>query len=442
MSQGTTDLPPSWLALRLGDVVTYGSTEKAEPDDISPETWVLELEDVERDSSRILRRLSFAERQSKSTKNRFAPGDVLYGKLRPYLNKVVYADAPGVCTTEIVPIKPGPALVGRFLFHWLRHPEFLRYVTEVSHGVNMPRLGTDAGAKAPFVLAPLREQQRIADKLDTVLARVDACRDRLARVAPLLKRFRQSVLLSATSGHLTLDWRSQNGAPRSEVGSSIPTTWSTQSVATYAKNFNGARVPISEELRRDRKGSFLYYGASGPIDTIDGYTHDGSFLLVGEDGANLLSRSKPIAFLAHGKIWVNNHAHVLGCESEAALRYLGFVINAMDLAPFVTGSAQPKLTKKNLDQLPVPAPPLDETIEIVRRVETLFAFADRLEARLAQAQTAVDRLTPSLLAKAFRGELVPQNPADEPAAELLKRLAASRAAPAPKARKGRQAQTA
>lgn len=95
-----------------------------------------------------------------------------------------------------------------------------------------------------------------------------------------------------------------------------------------------------------------------------------------------------------------------------------------------------------LKEVTISIPGLAEQAEIVRRVETLFAFADRLEARLAQAQAAVDRLTPSLLAKAFRGELVPQDPADEPAAELLKRMAASRAAPAPKTRKGRQVQAA
>ena len=87
------------------------------------------------------------------------------------------------------------------------------------------------------------------------------------------------------------------------------------------------------------------------------------------------------------------------------------------------GSAQPKLNQKNLNTIPhVPVPPTEEQTEIVRRVETLFAFADRLEARLAQAQTAATRLTPALLAKAFRGELVPQDPNDEPTAGLLRRL--------------------
>ena len=274
-------------------------------------------------------------------------------------------------------------------------------------------------------LAPVAEQKRIADKLDTVLTRVDAVNTRLARVAPLLKRFRQSVLAAATSGRLTEDWRG---------GRAVNETWRVIPLGKYVENHDGARVPISETLRTERRGAYPYYGASGVIDTIDGFTHEGKFVLIGEDGANLVTRSKPIAFIATGKIWVNNHAHVLKCKEGASDEYLAYYINSIDLTPYVSGSAQPKLNQKNLNTIPVPVPPTEEQTEIVRRVETLFAFADRLEARLAQAQTAATRLTPALLAKAFRGELVPQDPNDEPAAELLRRLASSPTAPAKRGR--------
>jgi type I restriction enzyme, S subunit len=197
---GNGELPPSWLRLKLGDVISYGKAERAEPGDIPVDAWVLELEDIEKDTSKLLQRLTFAQRQSKSTKNRFSAGDVLYGKLRPYLNKVIMADEDGYCTTEILPLPSNQAIHGRYLFYWLRHPEFLEYVVSVSHGLNMPRLGTEAGSQAPLVLAPLNEQQRIADKLDALLARVDACRERLDRVPPILRRFRQAVLAAATSG--------------------------------------------------------------------------------------------------------------------------------------------------------------------------------------------------------------------------------------------------
>lgn len=200
-------LPSSWVECTLGDVVPYGVTQKAEPLEIPADAWVLELEDIEKDTSKILKRLTYAQRKSKSTKNRFSAGDVLYGKLRPYLNKVVRADQDGFYTTEIIPLRPTAEIAGSYLFYWLKHPVFLNYSSSVSHRLNMPRLGTKAGENAPFVLAPINEQKRIADKLDAVLARVDACRDRLDRVPDILKRFRQAILAAATSGKLTEAWQ-------------------------------------------------------------------------------------------------------------------------------------------------------------------------------------------------------------------------------------------
>ena len=104
--------------------------------------------------------------------------------------------------------------------------------------------------------------------------------------------------------------------------------------------------------RTNRQGQYPYYGASGIIDSIDGYTHDGEYVLIGEDGANLLARSTPIAFLAKGKIWVNNHTHVIKCKNNLPNDYLSYFINSIDLSPYVTGTAQPKLTQGNMNKIP------------------------------------------------------------------------------------------
>jgi len=108
-------LPPTWLWVRLAEVVDYSAAPKVTPENIDDDSWLLDLEDIEKDSSRILRRVSFRDRQSKSTKARFRKGDVLYGKLRPYLNKVVVADQEGYCTTEIVPLRCSEDLSPHFL---------------------------------------------------------------------------------------------------------------------------------------------------------------------------------------------------------------------------------------------------------------------------------------------------------------------------------------
>lgn len=450
MTAYISDLPTTWLSLKLGDVVAYGKTEKAEPGDFAPETWVLELEDLEKDTTKVLQRLTFADRQSKSTKNKFNAGDVLYGKLRPYLNKVTFADRPGVCTTEIVPIKPNEAVHGRYLFHWLRHPAFLTYVTEVSHGVNMPRLGTDAGRDAPFVLAPKAEQKRIADKLDTVLTRVDAVNTRLARVAPLLKRFRQSVLAAATSGRLTEDWRKTeqtefSGEGRLPVGwrlakfKDICTEITVGFVGKMSDQYVDAGVPFLRSMnvrpfRFDETG-LQYISAAFHQQIAKSCLRPGDLAIVrsGAPGvccvipdslttANcsdlVIARPGPDLLAGYGCIFMNSS------------------FGAAHVASKLVGVAQAHFNVGSMKETPLPLPPVEEQTEIVRRVETLFAFADRLEARLAQAQTAATRLTPALLAKAFRGELVPQDPNDEPAAELLRRLQAERAS-APKASTGR-----
>ncbi|MFA5506917.1 MAG: restriction endonuclease subunit S, partial [Vulcanimicrobiota bacterium] len=112
------------------------------------ESWLLELEDIEKDTSIVIQELTVEERQPKSTKNRFRSGDVLYGKLRPYLNKIVIAEKSGYCTTEIIPVSTPSEIDNRFR---MKSAEFRKYVDGVCHGVNMPRLGTKAGQDAPLL---------------------------------------------------------------------------------------------------------------------------------------------------------------------------------------------------------------------------------------------------------------------------------------------------
>jgi type I restriction enzyme, S subunit len=133
----TYALPKEWEWVRLGEVTNYNGRKNINFDEISPETWLLDLEDIEKDTSRIIYRATYSERQSKSTKSTFKKGDVLYGKLRPYLNKVVVADAEGVCTTEIVPIVPLGGVDPQFLRWLLKRPSFLDHVNTLMYGVKM-----------------------------------------------------------------------------------------------------------------------------------------------------------------------------------------------------------------------------------------------------------------------------------------------------------------
>ena len=210
----------------------------------------------------------------------------------------------------------------------------------------------------------------------------------------------------------------------------LPDTWAKTTCGYITRNFDGRRVPVKRDDRANRRGQYPYYGASGVIDTIDDYLFDGEYLLIGEDGANLLARTTPIAFQASGKFWVNNHAHVVQTYCSISLSFLEAYINRIDLQDFVTGSAQPKLTQSNLNCIPVPLPPLAEQQEIVRRVEAMFKLADSIEEKVQAATICAEKLTQAILAKAFHGELVPteaelarkEGRDYEPASVLLERI--------------------
>ena len=164
------NLPNSWQWAALGNLFLYDAGIKREPKALDRTLWLLELEDVEKDTATLLARITAAERESKSTKSEFRVDDILYGKLRPYLNKVLVADKPGYSTTEIVALRPYISLCSKYCALALRRPDFVNYVTQLGQGTKMPRLRTEDAIVAPFPLPPLAEQHRIVAKVDELMA--------------------------------------------------------------------------------------------------------------------------------------------------------------------------------------------------------------------------------------------------------------------------------
>ena len=173
------DLPEGWEWTRLGDVTNYGISDKAEPGSVDEDTWVLELEDVEKETSKLLQKVRFADRQFRSSKNRFCEGDVIYGKLRPYLDKVIIADEDGVCTTEMIPLRGYANITPQYLRLVMKSPYFIWYANESTHGMNLPRMGTDKARLALFPMVSETEQHRIVAKVDELMAICDALQTRL-----------------------------------------------------------------------------------------------------------------------------------------------------------------------------------------------------------------------------------------------------------------------
>jgi type I restriction enzyme, S subunit len=147
-----------------------------------------------------------------------------------------------------------------------------------------------------------------------------------------------------------------------------------------AENLDFMRKPVTSGLRDS--GEVPYYGASGIVDYVKDYIFDGDFLLVSEDGANLVARNTPIAFSISGKSWVNNHAHILKFNTYVERRYVEYYLNSIDLTPYISGAAQPKLNQNNLNSIKIPNPSLAIQAEIVRILDTFTALTAELTAEL------------------------------------------------------------
>ena len=203
----------------------------------------------------------------------------------------------------------------------------------------------------------------------------------------------------------------------------LPKGWCFTNIGELLINRDGERKPVSSAIRRKQSNKIYdYYGAAGVIDKIDDYLFDEKLLLIGEDGANLLSKSKNNAFFAEGKYWVNNHAHVLDATDKNLLEYVAIVINAIKLDDYITGSAQPKLSQDNLNKMPIALPPLSEQKRIMEAIIHWSLLIEQIEQNKIDLQASIKQAKSKVLDLAIHGKLVPQDPNDEPASELLKRI--------------------
>lgn len=206
----------------------------------------------------------------------------------------------------------------------------------------------------------------------------------------------------------------------------IPDSWIFVRFGNLMINRDSERIPVSTSDRTHKAKIYDYYGASGVIDKIDDYLFDKELLLIGEDGANLLARSTPIAFLAQGKYWVNNHAHVLDACGGLYLNYICYYINAISLAPYVTGTAQPKMNQENMNAIWVALPPLAEQKRIVAKIEELLPLIDRYEKAWTRLEDFnkrfPDDMQKSILQMAIQGKLVEQRPEEGTAEDLYKQI--------------------
>lgn len=432
-----SDLPESWAQVPLA-AITNDVTQRVPSDDEM--IRYIDIGSVSRTTKAIEAPQKLLGKDAPSrARKQVAAGDTLVSMTRPNLNAValVPKELDGeIASTGFDVLRPVPGVDPRWISYLVRTEEFVNSMSALVQGALYPAVRSKDVRAYVVPLAPATEQNRIANQLDILLARIQSCNNRFDAIPALLKRFRQAVLRAAISGELTAKVRDQN-----EWGDE----WNPTPLGQLGELGRG------KSKHRPRNDSRLYGGPYPFIQTGD----------IAQSGGLISHHRQTYSEfgLQQSKLWPAGTICITiaaNIADTAVLTYpacfpdsvVGFVadhrkcVNAFvkwsidvikdDLEAFAPATAQKNINLALLSDLVIRCPSLDEQAEIVRRVEPLLAMADRIDARANAARTLAQRLSPLVLAKAFRGELVQQDPQDEPASALLERIASQGTAPTAK----------
>ncbi|MCR9932586.1 restriction endonuclease subunit S [Vibrio antiquarius] len=456
-----SQLPKGWVSTKLsvvGNTVTGNTPPRKNPEFYGGDVPFVKPGDIEVDKELTHTEETLSELGCGKARV-LKQGSVLVTCIGN-IGRVGLAMKPMATNQQINSIEFSELILPKYGFYYCR--TLANWLNFNASATTVAIINKSKFSEAPFTLAPRAEQKRIVEKLDEVLAQVDTIKARLDGIPDLLKRFRQSVLASAVSGKLTEEWREQGellahilpsdyttkkygDVSDDEHYDNIPNSWGWVKLGSLAKLINGDRgknYPNKSEYV-DEGIAFINTGHIDPNGTL-------SFTRM-----NYISEDK-FSSLGSGKIQKNDIVYCLrGATMGKTAIVDPFEVGAIasslvivrpseslfykfayyflvspqardQIQRFDNGSAQPNLSAKSLGMYPIGLPSLEEQKEIVRLVDQYFAFADTIEAQVKKAQARVDNLTQSILAKAFRGELVPQNDDDEPAEVLLERIAQAR----------------
>ena len=457
------EIPAHWEWCVLDEVADCRAAAKVSPAAIRDTDWVLDLEDIDGTTGQIIQTATFAERRSLSTKAAFEPGDVLYGKLRPYLNKVVVAAKRGFCTTEIIPLRPAPFLTPEFLRFYLRSQTFLCYAAQKNYGMKMPRLGTKDLESAEIPVPPPAEQKRIVAKVDELMALCDRLalqqQERETRHAALSRASLARFADAPTPANLNLIFHSSYTIPPADLRKSI-FTLAVQGKLVHRIESEGLAADIlkqagvSEEPPEDvpelpthwiwaRLGSIATRMDSGwspaciPEPAAEGewgvlkttavqtlqYQEVQNKALPPNleprpehevmDGDILFTRAGPmnrvgilcVARPTRKKLIISDKIirfHlVVGIDPDFAALSMnaGFSSTVVEGLKSGMAASQVNISQPKLRSVPIPFPPLAEQRRIVAKVEQLMALVDALEQQLAASRATAANLLSALVAE-------------------------------------------
>lgn len=379
------EVPEGWVWVTLGSISNYGTSINVQVEDIDCNEWVLELEDIEKDTAKVIQYLNKKERNINGIRHKFQKGDILYSKLRTYLNKVLVASNNGFCTTEIMPFGTYGILSNEYICHVLRSNYFLDYTLQCGYGVKMPRLSTNDACKGMIPLPPLAEQQRIVDEINHWFALIDMIEQNKSDLQAAIKQTRSKILDLAIHGKLVP--QDPNDEPAAELLKRInpkaetcdnghypqlPDGWVVVPMQMLCSLTDGEKLDGKEMPNLDVK----YLRGERDFKTLtNGRYVAANSLLILVDGEN-----SGEVFRTPIDGYQGSTFKQLYINKQMLTDYVLLVINLhrKALRENKVGSAIPHLNKKLFKAIQVPIPPYNEQRKIVDAVETIFKNIDAI----------------------------------------------------------------
>lgn len=323
---------------------------------------------------------------------------VLLGR-KGTVDKPLYVNDAFWCVDTMFYTKAKAGMVPKFLYYCALGFRFDYYVTATA----LPSMTQKDLGSEMIAVPPTDEQHAIADYLDVQCIKIDSVIADIEKQIETLQKYKKSLITEAVTRGL------DRSVPMKDSGvnwvGKIPAHWSVKRLKYVMNNFDSQRKPI-EAQNRSQDGDVLYdyYGASGAIDKIDDYIFDETALLIGEDGANLVLRHLPLIYIATGKYWVNNHAHILRPKAESDLYFMAHQMEIIDYSLLITGSAQPKLSQENLNNVMLVVPPLEEQLEIATFLNQKVTVIDEIIGNKQKQLDAIRQHKKSLIYEYVTGK--------------------------------------
>jgi type I restriction enzyme, S subunit len=378
-------IPKHWVVTKLGNILT-GTVTKNQPE--------LPLLSITRERGVILRDLDNEEEN-----HNFIPDDLSnykvlkqgqfgMNKMKAWQGSYGISDYTGIVSPAYFIFELDNNIEAKYFHLAIRSKLYVSFFGSASDGVRVGQwdLSKPRMREIPFLIPPKEEQTGIAQFLDRKTAQIEQAIKQKEKQIELLKERRQILIHKAVTRGLNPNVQLKDSGV--EWIGKIPEGWGARHLRRLFTFLNTKRVPLSAEEREKMQGVYPYYGASGIIDYVNDYLFEEPLILIAEDGANLLSKSTPLAFVATGKYWVNNHAHIIKAI-YAGFTYWSELLSTVDYTTSISGAAQPKLTMDRLASIKLPVPPETEILEIGNYID---GISEKIKEAISLKQKEIEKL--------------------------------------------------